>query len=350
MENKTYSQKVDEWLFAQSGCHLVDFCRKFGYYPTAIKIMSLDESDERKSKSIIAKDIDLKDLYIKCSKDPMSMARKGENRSWTRYFKDLITGWVVEDLVMEMLVEQGIEIVHNGHDAQRKIALGNDVTQESDFRIKVGDVVRNVELTNEFNHLLEQNGFIEKRAPALIKLWESKGIWIYRDLINGKYVLIDFATEEVKLHLRQHNNVMANWAKDVHRYILSENGKKVRDDRMLAAEIISVVGCSIDGKEQKQIIEIEDEDSPPQKFSLGGKLRSPTNKAIVETETKTSKSPIKNTIKSTPQSQNIANPPRHQEVKPLTPPSPSLDEDVLDDDGEDVESYDGIDLGDGDFV
>lgn len=279
MESKTYSQKVDEWLFAKSGCHIIDFCRKFGYYPLAIKIMALDENDEKKSKAIMSKDAELKNHYIKCSKDPQSIARKGNNRSWTRYFKDLITGWVVEDLVMEMLKEQGIEIEHNGHDSKRRIAIGNDVTQDSDFVIKVGNVSRKVELTNEFNHLLERKGFIEKRVPALLNVWKEKGIWIYRDLTNGKYVLIDFATEKVKLHLRRHNNVREDWAKDVHRYVLSENGKKVRDDKLLAPEIISVVGCSIDGREQPKIEEIEDKDSPPQDFGLGGNRRNAKSKA-----------------------------------------------------------------------
>jgi hypothetical protein len=235
--------------------------------------MALDENDEKKSKAIMSKDAELKSHYITCSKDPQSIARKGNNRSWTRYFKDLITGWVVEDLVMEMLKEQGIEIEHNGHDAKRRIAIGNDVTQDADFIIKVGKVSRKVELTNEFNRLLEKNGFIEKRAPALLNVWKEKGIWIYRDLMNGKYVLVDFATEPVKLHLRRHNNVLSNWAKDVHRYVLKENGKKVRDDKLLAPEIISVVGCSIDGIEQPKIEEIADLDSPPQDYDIGGVRR-----------------------------------------------------------------------------
>jgi len=275
------AKNIEEWLFAKSGCHIIDFCRKFGYYPLALKIMALDENDENKSKAIMAKDVELKNHYLKCAKDPYTIRRKGKNRSFTQYFKDVISGWVVEDLVIEMLKEQGIEVEHNGHDAQRRIEIGNDVTQEADIRIKVGKVVRKVELTNECNCFLTKHGFIEKRAPALIRLWDEKGIWIYRDLANGKYVLVDFATEPVKLHLRRHNNVQADWAKDVHRYVLAENGKKVRDDKLLAAEIISVVGCSIDGREQPKIEEIEDKDSPPQDYGVGGNRRNA--KSNVET-------------------------------------------------------------------
>ena len=282
MESKTYSEKVDEWLFSKSGCHIIDFCRKFGYYPIAQKIMELDEHDEKKSKAIMSKDSELKALYISASKDDFTISRKGKNRSFTGYFKHIITGWVVEDLVMTMLKEQGIDIVHNGHDENRKICIGKkDVTQDADFRITVGNVVRKIELTGDYNNVLCERGFIEKRAPSLIKTWRDKGIWLYRDLSHGKYVLVDFATEKVKLHLRNHNTISADWSKDVHRYVLEENGKKIRDEKLLAAEIISVVGCSIDGKEQPQIDEVIDEDSPPIYFELGGNRRNA--KSNVET-------------------------------------------------------------------
>ena len=351
MESKTYSQKVDEWLFAKSGCHIIDFCRKFGYYPLAIKIMALDENDEKKSKAIMAKDAELKSHYITCSKDPQSIARKGNNRSWTRYFKDLITGWVVEDLVMEMLKEQGIEIEHNGHDAKRRIAIGNDVTQDADFVIKVGKVSRKVELTNEFNRILEKNGFIEKRVPALLNVWKEKGIWIYRDLMNGKYVLIDFATEPVKLHLRRHNNVLADWSKDVHRYVLAENGKKVRDDKLLAAEIISVVGCSIDGKEQPKIEEIADSDSPPQDYDIGGVRRkkialekSSAKGEKVDSKQKESMSTRMTTREETPRAQK-------EKAKPISKPKDATSPIPTPPQEDEEEALPAdYDYGDGDFV
>ena len=351
MESKTYSQKVDEWLFAKSGCHIIDFCRKFGYYPLAIKIMALDENDEKKSKAIMSKDAELKSHYITCSKDPQSIARKGNNRSWTRYFKDLITGWVVEDLVMEMLKEQGIEIEHNGHDAKRRIAIGNDVTQDADFVIKVGKVSRKVELTNEFNRILEKNGFIEKRVPALLNVWKEKGIWIYRDLMNGRYVLVDFAIEPVKLHLRRHNNVQADWSKDVHRYVLTENGKKVRDDKLLAAEIISVVGCSINGREQPKIEEIVDSDSPPQDYDIGGAKRKKST--LEKTSTKGENVVAKQKESISPRMTTREEPLRVQteKTKPISKikdspspiPQPPQEE-------EEEELPTDYDYGDGDFV
>lgn len=341
MESKTYSQKVDEWLFSKSGCHTIDFCRKFGYYPLAIKIMALDENNEKKSKAIMAKDSELKNHYIKCSNDPLSIRRKGDNRSWTQYFKDLITGWVIEDLVMEMLKEQGLDIIHNGHDAARQIAVGNNVSQAADFIVRVGDVSREVELTNEFNTFMEEKGFIEKRAPALFDLWKNRGVWVYRSLASGKYVLIDFATESVRLHLRRHNNILANWSKDVHRYILEENGKKAREDRLLAAELITVVGCSIDGKEQPSLDEVEDSDSPPQDFSVGGILKSVATPKTATPETQKKREEKKSETRRS----SVEKP------KPMPIPSAMAVADDFDDGADsDVSVWAGVDLGDEDFV
>lgn len=266
MHSDTYSQKVGKWIESQTGCSLLDLAKNFGYYPVATTIIGLDEADEKKSKPIIAKNPAVKSLYIECNKSASATMKKGVNRSWTQYFKDIITGWILEDLVLQMFKEKGIDISHNGGDSNRKISTGAEVSQDADFVITVGSVKRKVEITNEFNTFIKNEGYIEKRAPALYRAWKNKVIWLYQDLTRGKYVLVDFATENVLLHLRHHKT----WAKDIHRYVLSENDKKERDDRLLAAEMITVAGCSIEGREQPALKEIIDMDSPPIMFNVGG--------------------------------------------------------------------------------
>ena len=344
----SYSKNVGEWLLAKSNCTLLDYCKKFGYYPLACKIMALDDTNERSMKVAIARDSELKEHYIEFSKDQDAIKARGENRSWTQYFQYLITGWIMEDLVMEMLRKQGIDITLNGRDAHRKILKGSNIRQTADFSIRVGDAERKVELTCEFNHYLEKDGFVEKRAPALYRLWEAKGIWIYRDIPREKYVLVDFATENVKLHLRHHNTSKQEWTKDVHRYILAENGKIERDDRLLAPEIISIVGCSIEGKSQPKLIEVEDEDSPPRTYTIGGILRKNAPKKS-EVTSEVSK-PVQNK-----EPKKIA-PKKDAEKKPVkvnpppTPkPSPVETEDTNEFE-ENTESLTEIDFGDSDFV
>ena len=335
-----YARKIGDWLFAKSNCTLLDYCKKFGYYPLACKIMALDETNERALKLAIARDEELKEHYIEFSKDQDAIRAKGNNRSWTQYFKDLITGWIMEDLVMEMLQKQGIDITLNGRDAHRKILKGCYIRQTADFLIRVGDTARRVELTCEFNHYLQDEGFVEKRAPALYKLWEAKGIWLYRDIPHEKYILVDFATEKVKLHLRHHNTSKQEWTKDVHRYILAENGKIERDDRLLAPEIISIVGCSIEGKQQPQLIEIEDEDSPPMTYAIGGVLKKNSQKKD------TSVNEVRIT-KPKPEKKIVI-----EEKTDVKPPMPEIKEDVDEEDefNNVNQGSEDIDFGDSDFV
>lgn len=345
----TYSQKVGSWIKEKSGSNLQDFCKRFGYYSVAAKIMSLDENDERGTKIAISRDKELKDLYIACSKSPKAISRKGDNRSWTQYFKDLITGWVLEDLTMEQFKRQGIDIRHNGMDSKRVIEVDGNVSQDADFIVTVGDVSRRVELTNEFNSILYEQGFIEKRAPALFNLWKNKGIWVFRDIDRGQYVLVDFGTENIVLHLRHHNNTSKDWSKDVHRYVLSENGKKVRDERMLAAEIISVVGCSIEGREQPALTEIEDKDSPPQVFTIEGRFRGKEQKLPLQQEVqhRTEKEKnIENEVSIKPPSKKVE--PQNPVVGTSHKVESSCEIEVQDE----METEEGLDIdyGDGDFV
>lgn len=267
MQSKPYSKKVNDWLMSTSGCGLGDFCRKFGYPRRETRIVEeLDEEDEAKTKSIIRRDKELTALW-RSSKDNESVnLRKGKNRSLTEFYKTLVTGWVVEDLVISMLTQKGIDVRHNGADTQRDIDKANSVSQAPDILVTVGDNSRTVELTCEFNDILSRDGYIEKRAPALYNLWQKKSLWLYFDLPSGKYILVDFATEPTSLTLRWHDY----WQKDAHRYTLEENGKKIRDDRLLAAELISVVGCDIKGKEQPEINEEIDCVSPPREWGIGG--------------------------------------------------------------------------------
>lgn len=345
----TYSQKIGSWMNSKTGCGLVDLCRKFGYPNRETMIMSLDETDERKSKLVIKKNAELLKLYLACSNSSKSISRKGENRSWTQYFKDLITGWILEDLTIEQFRNWGLDVKRNGQDAKRIIEVDGNVSQDADLVISVGDVSRRVELTNEFNSILKNDGFIEKRAPALFNLWKTKGIWIFRDVEHGKYILVDFATEKVTIHLRHHNTA-GNWSKDVHRYILSENGKKERDERMLAAEVISVVGCSIEGKEQPPLVEIEDEDSPPQVFTIGGGFKKDssnveeTSEEVNQKKTKESISLVKSKKVETTKAK--AESVRQYVSKPVS----SRVEVPSEEDEENNTSYDGVDLGDEDFV
>lgn len=326
---QTYSQKVNDWLVVKSGCTLIDFCRKFGYKGDYIKMLSFDPSDEKPNKAAIIESPFLKTFYCKAYKSKPFLKRCGEGRTVTHYCQDLIAGWVMEDLTIEMFKSQGIEVFHNGKDFTRTIEIEGAVTQDADCMMKVGDSVRKVELSNEFNNIMQEQGFAEKRMPALHQLWKDKGIWLYRELNSGRYILVDFATEEVVLHLR-HHNTSAQWGKDVHRYFLEENGKKIREDRLLAPELISLVGCSIDGREQPQLKEIVDEDSPPQIWWTCGRFKDDMEKEN-DTRAKEDKPPSPTTpVKPIQEKKPVAKPKTKPKPTPPPPPppTPAIDPDL----------------------
>ena len=299
-KNPSYYRKGNDWLLTTSGCSVLDYCVKFGYYPIAIKIMGLDADNKEQIQSTLKADNELKQLYVKYSKNPSANERKGSGRNWTEYFQYMISGWVLEDLVMEMFRRQGIDIRHNGKDFKRVIDIGREVSQESDCVVTVGGVTRKVELSNELNTFLKNEGYIEKRAPAIYNLWSNKAIWLYRELKSGKYIIVDFATEKVTSHIRYHET----WKKDVNRYVLEENGKKVRDDRLIAAELISVVGCGIEEKEQPELTEVIDTDCPPHEWGKCGhrdKHRNERKEKVEEVKEKPAEPVVKETpIKANP--------------------------------------------------
>lgn len=358
METKVrYPQKVDAWLQKTSGCSLIDYCKRFGYYPLVLKVMALkvifkrDDSGkihELDQEDEINKDKELKDLFQSFYADKNAMFRKGDDRSLTGYLQDLTAGWVIEDITVEILKYQGIDIVLNGRDKRRQYLI-ESVTQDPDFRITVGNNTRKVEFSSEINNILERKGFVEKRAPALYRLWAEKCIWLFRDLQRGKYILVDFATEPTILHLREHNTTKTQWTKDVHRYVLAENHKIERDDRLLAAELISVVGCAIGDKETAPLTEIEDEDSPPKTWGKGGKRKTalvqrnipaPKNHPVKKQVQEPSLAPTREAAK--PSSIVSERMPQNAEPKRIVKPTIIEEDDNID--------FSGQSLGDEDFV
>ena len=279
----SYAYRIEKELWEKSHTRLADLCKRLHYPDIVCRIMALDESLPKHGQQLAIKnDKELMMLYLKFSKDENSNIRKGANRSWTEYFKQLIAGWIEEDLFILMLNGNGIEAKRNGIDSKRVIDLGCRVTQSPDLVVSVGGKERRVELTNEYNDFLERQGFIEKRSPAVFKMWEEGAIWLYRDRMFKKYVLVDFANESTTVHLRHHNTVSNGWSKDVHRYVLAENGKTARDDSKLVSELISVVSGGAPEGEKPRLDEVEDNDSPPVEYTIGGKRRDAVSRVEVD--------------------------------------------------------------------
>ena len=285
-KENSYAWKIEKELWEKKQIYLADICAKLHYPDINCRIMRLDETvSPKEQQAAIKKDKEILALYLQFSKDGNANARKGANRSWTEYFKQLIVGGVEEDLFLLLLRKNGFKANRNGRDKNRIINLGAPINQNPDIVVGLGENSRKIELTNEYNNFLCEDGFIEKRCPAIINMWNDGVIWLYRDRKNKKYVLIDFANEKVKAHLRHHNTGSQAWSKDVHRYILSENDKVVRDDTNLISELTSIITAGVRKDGRPPLEEVEDTDSPPCEFSIGGKKKGakvkPPQKKVV---------------------------------------------------------------------
>lgn len=342
MDTVSFSKKVDLWLYSKSECSLIDFSHKFGYHSLVQKILGLDESNEKKIKLSISNDAALKGLYLQFANDPITKEIKG-NRSYTESFKDLIAEWILDDLTVQMLKEQGIEIDFIGNTSKRELSVDVYRKHDSCFLISIGDNSRPVSFYNSFDSTMEHEGCIYINKATLKELYEKKSILIYRDLPRGKYCLVDFATEEVKIH-HASNHESNNKKENVYRYVLAENDKKERDDRILSAEIISLIGCKIGNDfQQPSLIEVDDAvaSSPNHKDTDAHKPRVKAEKSSTlgnKTEKKKAKKDAATQVEKTAES-----------VKTLQADSISQKEtEQLEE--ESLNDFSNIDLGDDDFV
>lgn len=317
----SYAFKVDEILHSNCRCSLVDICKRLGYSQTLIDIISTNENDK---KSLIALSRKYKTMFLSFDADEKNNRQKGKNRTWTEYFKTLISGWVIEDIFSLWLSHKGLNISNTGTDAERKILL-RGVTNTADLKISKDGKERKLELVVEMNNILQESGFIEKRCPALIVCHREKSLYLHIDIKNRAYVLIDFASESVHLHLRHHNTA-ADWDKDVNRYVLEENGKKPRPLENLLSELEAALVIA-PPKEQPKLEETIDEDSPPTKYLPGGVLASSHSSTP-----SSSSSPSK---VSTPNLNTIP-PPKKETGKKHTPIAPAPPEPQGEDEDDDV--------------
>ena len=263
---KTYEQKLNEWLEKETGNTSVNafsLCKRFGFPDTEIKVMQLDGYDDSRLQPVIDNDEDLKKLYDEARKSKNMVKRRG-NRTWTHYFKDLICGWIMEEAMKRYLMKCGIEVISNGADKKRQILIQN-VTIKPDFMVRYGGGTRLLELTVEWSNILTEKNYIEKRDEGAFRTMQSyNAIWLFFDFPNDKYVIIDFAVEEIKGRLRWHQK----WGKNVERYILSENNKLVRETIKLEEELKNIVGTSLAGHVQPKLVIMDDPASPPHKENV----------------------------------------------------------------------------------
>lgn len=267
LEKKWYADKVNKWMQDNHGISLMEFCTLMKYPERELEILSV----KRDKESMMALYRKYKSLFDESQANELCKKRKGKNRTWTEYFQSVIAGWAMEDMLSLWLTKNGFEVGKSGDDRCRKL-LVSSITNAPDIIIgKSGHNKRKVELVFESEDYISKYGYIEKRLRSLWDAHKAGSVFLFIDISCNKYVIIDFALENIKLHLRHHKK----WDKDVHRYNLDENGKIPRQISMMIDELDAVCLSDMNG-ETPLFEEVEDKDSPPTEFGLGGKKHAVT--------------------------------------------------------------------------
>lgn len=333
-EELPYFKHTNDFLLRETGNSIIDYARYYGYPETEVKILQLEGIDDKRLKPVIVKDADLKSLYCRMGKNQKAKTLKGPDgkRSWTAYFKQIVTGWIWENITTDYLENVcQFKVMSSGCDRERKI-LDNFIEQVPDFHVCYNGMERNIELTVECNEICARDKYIEKRCGTAFQTMREKGegtIWLYLDLFQKKYVLTDFAREVVSGIVRWHGH----WGKDVCRYNLEDHGKIARDIGMLKDELQDCVGKSLKGNVQPPPDWRKDEKSPPHDHDI-------INGRIVRIE-RTVDNPVVDNMQ-----QRLQTPP----IVKKDPPPPRRNIEVPKEESLVEQGESDIDYGDGDFV
>ena len=221
--------------FFRSNCDgkgIVDVAKFLGYSEENVMFLECQETDRDAKMAIFKKFPNT----IKYLNDPMTKSRIGENRTPLQYAKDLIAGWIGEDLFARNLMDNGIEIELNGADSDRRILPATKVSTKPDVSMRVGDGEwRECELMMEHIGFPSKEGIIVFRHYKFNSMVDKKCIFIDLDFSTGKYVIIDFRKGTPKAKFIEKYD---NWGgKPAYVVSLSENGIQMREHEKLIDEL-----------------------------------------------------------------------------------------------------------------
>lgn len=311
-------ERMDKLYREKYKLSLLDVCKKLGYSEQNIEIVACCPSDAEAKKKLYLKYRQLFDAFCKTD-----VGRKivGETRTVLDYFKDLIAGWTGEDLFLRALKKYRIDARADNTDKARRILMPNEPTCRADIITNINGNERHIELMQECCGYLTGSNYSENRRGKFDEMHRSGSVFVDRDLKNNKYVIIDFASEDVKFHRMRHEK----WDKIVDRYYLEENGKKLRDMKLLWPELIVVLAKVISDERSK--FEMVDETVSNQ----------PTKPVASQTQVKdelVQKKVVEKTKESVVRNPKPAVAKLKQQPPPPPPPPPAQKEEMQSDDSD----------------
>lgn len=299
-------ERMDKLYQEKYKLSLVDVCKKLKYSEQNIEIVSCDQADGEAKKRLYLKYRPLFDAFCKTD---VGKRIVGETRTVLDYFKDLIAGWTGEDLFLRALKKYKIDARADNTDKARQILMPNEPTCRADIITNINGNERHIELMQECCGYLSGSGYSENRRGKFDEMHRAGSVFVDRDLKSNKYIIIDFASEDVKFHRMMHEK----WDKVVDRYYLEENGKKIREMKLLWPELIVVLSKSVTGDRPK--FEMIDETAKPVVKPKPVQAEQVQEKAVEKPKEVPSKKP-----------NPVVTKPKPQPSPPPPPPPPKEDE------------------------
>lgn len=171
------NRKVRKFLESETGTELEEFVEESGWNEDTELVLSLLEDS-------------LDQGQVEYLEDRLGgLDHLKDHRDVANYALELVRGWLLEDTLVYLLREHGLNVSLTGEDSEREFLTST--TAEHDLEIdENGDVYR-VELATDFGGFWQKNGLLDLRDNKY-KKWKSResSYLLGLDFSNQKFVLV----------------------------------------------------------------------------------------------------------------------------------------------------------------
>lgn len=171
---------------------LLNIAKKFNYHESNLIIL------ENNLELLKEKHNDIYNNLLSCR-------QQRDTRSELTYAKDLIANWILEDILLNKLIENGFELNLAGNDKDRIILSNNKISTTPDYELNKNDNIYKIELICSFTNYWEKYKKIDFRNDKFLKSKEKKAIILCLDFFNNKFFILDLRLNK-KLNIKYIEN------------------------------------------------------------------------------------------------------------------------------------------------
>lgn len=190
---KCSHERWEDFLQSHYKRSLLSVAKELGYSEQNLDLLGCDPKDKEAKKRVYQKHKHLFDSFLH---DAWNMALV-DGRNVLDYFKDLISAWIGEDLLVKALNEYGFNASLSNADSDRVIKTERRIiTSEPDIKVEFEGNTRYLELMMALSPV-EKYGQIDLRLSKVKKQFNRKNLFLLYGLADAKFILIDFLRENV---------------------------------------------------------------------------------------------------------------------------------------------------------